>query len=92
MYRAVRVIISGGVQGVGFRAFVERQAKALALDGWVRNLRDGTVEAVIAGRNADVHTMLDLLQHGPPSAHVAAVAVEPFAGEVHPGFEQRHTP
>jgi acylphosphatase len=47
---------------------------------------------VIAGRNAEVHAMLDLLQQGPPSAHVAGVAVEPFAGEVHPGFEQRHTP
>jgi acylphosphatase len=50
------------------------------------------VEAVIAGRNAEVHRLLDLLHEGPPSAHVAAVAAEPFAGEVHPGFEQRHTP
>ena len=92
MYRAVRVIVSGRVQGVGFRAFVERQATALSLDGWVRNLRDGTVEAVLAGRSAEVHTMLDLLHQGPPAAHVADVAAEPFAGEVHPGFEQRHTP
>jgi acylphosphatase len=92
MYRAVRVIISGRVQGVGFRAYVERQAIELSLDGWVRNLRDGTVEAVLAGRSAEVHAIVDLLHQGPPSAHVAAVAVEPFAGEVHPGFEQRHTP
>ena len=49
MRRAVHVVITGRVQGVGFRAFVEREAEALRLDGWVRNRRDGTVEAVFAG-------------------------------------------
>lgn len=91
MYRAVRVIVSGHVQGVGFRAFVQQQSVSHGVDGWVRNLRDGTVEAVLAGRNEAVHALLDRLHEGPPAARVAEVAVEPFAGEVHPGFEMRHT-
>lgn len=91
MYRAVRVIVSGRVQGVGYRAFVEQQSALHGIDGWVRNRRDGSVEAVLSGRNEAVHAMLDLLRAGPPAAKVADVAAEPFAGEVHPGFETRST-
>ena len=58
MRRAVHVVITGRVQGVGFRAFVEREAEALRLEGWVRNRRDGTVEAVFAGDEGEIQHIL----------------------------------
>ena len=74
-----RLTIRGGVQGVGYRAFVEREAVQLGLTGWVRNRRDGTVEAVIAGPAAAVVAMIARCQDGPPHARVHTVAVEPAA-------------
>ena len=84
--RAVQVIVSGTVQGVGFRAFVEREARALGLDGWVRNRRDGTVEAVLAGGESPVEQMLAILRLGPPASEVEAVHALPHEGEIAPGF------
>ena len=69
----IRVSIRGRVQGVGFRAWVEYQAVASGLDGWVRNRRDGSVEAVFAGRPHIVAEMVALCRHGPLGAHVEAV-------------------
>ena len=71
--RFVHVTIRGNVQGVGFRAFLERQAQERALDGWVRNREDGSVEAVFAGASAAVDAMLDACRRGPPGAEVADV-------------------
>src|SRR3954469_10736912 len=67
------VIIHGQVQGVGYRAWVEDTALIRGLDGWVRNRRDGTVEAVFAGEPAEVEAMIAACRHGPASAHVTAV-------------------
>ena len=64
------LIISGRVQGVGFRYFTYRSAKELGVKGWVQNLQDGTVEAVLSGPSEDVGKMMDELQEGPPSARV----------------------
>ena len=72
-----RVTISGRVQGVGYRAWVEHQAVRLGLDGWVRNRRDGSVEALFAGSADAVAEMMARCRRGPSSAHVAAVAEEP---------------
>ena len=55
-----RIIVHGGVQGVNYRQFVEDNANALRLEGWVRNLRDGSVEAVFSGPDADVAAMIAL--------------------------------
>jgi acylphosphatase len=79
--KTVRVAIEGHVQGVGFRAWVERAAAAHALDGWVRNRRDGSVEAVLSGPAAAVDAMVASCRRGPPAATVARVAVreEPAA-------------
>jgi acylphosphatase len=74
--RVVRLVVSGRVQGVGFRAFVEDEATLHGLDGWVRNRRDGTVEALIAGPVDPVDTMIEAVRRGPPSAKVDAVRVE----------------
>jgi acylphosphatase len=69
-----RVIVSGRVQGVGYRAWVEETAAAKGLDGWVRNRRDGTVEAVFAGSDAAVTDMITACHRGPSPARVTAVA------------------
>ncbi|MGN6489558.1 MAG: acylphosphatase [Devosia sp.] len=89
--RAVHVIVRGRVQGVGFRLFVERQAQALGLDGWVRNRRNGMVEAVIAGDDNAVERMLAELHTGPPASAVAGVDVAPHDGPVAPRFATRPT-
>lgn len=70
---AYHLIITGRVQGVGFRDFVARQATEHALSGWVRNRRDGSVEAVISGDPTSVHVMLNALHVGPPMAQVERV-------------------
>jgi acylphosphatase len=77
---ARRVVVHGRVQGVGFRAFVEDEARERRLAGWVRNRRDGSVEAVFCGPAADVDAMLAAVRLGPPASHVASVDVN-AAGE-----------
>jgi acylphosphatase len=73
----LHVTIRGRVQGVGYRAWVEYQARAGSLEGWVRNRRDGSVEAVFAGAGKAVAEMVALCRHGPPSARVEVVLNEP---------------
>jgi acylphosphatase len=75
------VTIRGRVQGVGYRAWVEYQAMASGLEGWVRNRRDGSVEALFAGPGKAVAEMVALCRHGPPSARVAAVLDEPAGAD-----------
>jgi acylphosphatase len=70
------VTIRGRVQGVGYRAFVEDEATARDLEGWVRNRRDGSVEAVFAGPGDVVSDMIASCRRGPTSARVAAVQEE----------------
>lgn len=66
----VHVIARGWVQGVGYRAFVEREAVKRGLEGWVRNRRDGTVEAVFKGAPATVEDMIEACERGPFTAKV----------------------
>jgi acylphosphatase len=86
--KRVRVVISGRVQGVWFRAWTEQEATARGLDGWVRNRRDGTVEAVFQGGSDAVDAMVAACRRGPPSARVTAVDVFADAEPVEPGFRQ----
>src|SRR5262249_37760246 len=67
------VIIRGRVQGVGYRAWTEYTAIDCGLGGWVRNRRDGSVEAVFAGAPDVVADMIEACRRGPPGARVAAV-------------------
>ena len=84
--RSLKVRITGLVQGVGFRAWTERQANALGLSGWVRNCENGDVEALFSGSQESVQAMLALCREGPRHARVerveivgpAATAVGPF--------------
>jgi acylphosphatase len=71
-----QVTIRGRVQGVGYRYWVEQQASARGLEGWVRNRRDGSVEALFAGRPDVVSGMIALCRRGPSSARVDAVEEE----------------
>lgn len=84
---AVHVIVRGKVQGVGFRAYTEMQARALKLDGWVRNRSDGTVEAMLAGEAAVIERMLIALRVGPPHSAVINVRSMPTDDPVEPGFQ-----
>ena len=78
---ACRLTISGRVQGVGFRYALADEARARKLSGWVRNRRDGTVEALIAGPEAEVEALIAWARRGPPAARVADVKVEPAAAD-----------
>ncbi|MCX5515264.1 acylphosphatase [Kaistia algarum] len=80
----LHVRVTGAVQGVGYRAFVEREAVGRGLSGWVRNRRDGSVEAVLSGDAEAVEAVLAAFLSGPRLARVAKVEriaeVEPIDG------------
>ncbi len=78
---ARHLVIHGRVQGVGFRASLAWEAQKLGLTGWVRNRRDGTVEAMIQGSDEAVATMIAWARRGPPGARVDRVEVELGSGE-----------
>ena len=84
--KAVRVLIAGRVQGVWFRAWTAEQANALKLDGWVRNRRDGSVEAVFSGTAVAVEAMIGRCHVGPPAAVVDRVTVTAVTEAVGAGF------
>jgi acylphosphatase len=69
----VHVFISGRVQGVGYRLWSVRQAKQLGLNGWVKNIPDGRVEAVFVGEKEALNQMIQLCYSGPHSAQVTKV-------------------
>jgi acylphosphatase len=82
----VRVLITGRVQGVAYRAWTERTALGLGLDGWVRNRRDGAVEALFSGPPGRVDDMLRRCRQGPPAANVTGISVIEESGGAPLGF------
>ena len=84
--RTVRVRVTGRVQGVGYRVWVEGEAIARGLNGWVRNKRDGAVEALFSGDPASVADMLTVCREGPPLAIVNAVDLTETAEPAGRGF------
>lgn len=87
----VRVVVSGRVQGVWFRGWTVEQARSLRLRGWVRNRKDGTVEALLGGPKDAVDDMVRRFHSGPPAAAVSAVEAEPADDPLPDGFGQRGT-
>lgn len=79
--------ITGRVQGVGYRGWLAQQAGVLNVDGWVRNRRDGSVEAVVCGTDADVAEIVERAAVGPHFANVARVDVVDEDGPVPAGFK-----
>lgn len=82
---ARRLIVRGRVQGVGFRDATIDAARACGVCGWVRNRRDGTVEAFVQGESASVERMIEWCRRGPPAARVIAVDVADGAVEANLG-------
>ena len=88
----VHLRITGRVQGVGYRAWLMRTARKLGLSGWVRNLTDGSVEAMAQGAQDQVTQLIADCHAGPPLARVTAVDSAPVADAASfAGFEQRDT-
>jgi acylphosphatase len=87
----IRVRITGRVQGVWYRGWTVDHARRLGLSGWVRNRRDGSVEAVFAGPEEAVRAMIELCRQGPPAALVHDVAEQTENEPVPPGFRQAPT-
>ena len=84
--------VRGRVQGVGFRWFVQREARRLGLSGWARNMPDGRrVEVVAEGERDGLDQLVEALRGGPPGSHIEAVdtSLAPATGEF-TGFEIRH--
>ena len=90
--RACRhVRVHGRVQGVGYHAWTVDTASRHGLTGWVRNLRDGTVEALLCGADGAVAAMLADMESGPSAAKVERVAAQASDEAPPAGFEQRST-
>jgi acylphosphatase len=89
--RTVRVRIAGRVQGVGYRYWTEDAAGELGLTGWVRNRRDGSVEALFSGAADNVAEALRRCGRGPRAAEVSSVEVVEEGGDAPDAFEVRST-
>jgi acylphosphatase len=86
-----RLLVHGRVQGVWYRGWAVDTARALGLDGWVRNRRDGSVEIVAAGSGETVALFIERCREGPAAARVDRIDVEETDGAVAAGFAQRAT-
>ncbi|WP_342234875.1 acylphosphatase [Inquilinus sp. OTU3971] len=89
--KALSLRITGRVQGVGYRAWLAGQAMAAGLDGWVRNRRDGSVEALLSGPAEAVDQVAAACRRGPPVALVDRVQMIEAEPPDHPGFTQGRT-
>ncbi len=87
---SLRVSVLGFVQGVGFRDFLVMSAERNGLDGWVRNLPDGSVEALVSGPTPAVELFVTAATKGPQGAKVTAVDLHNHTEPVPKGFKRRH--
>jgi acylphosphatase len=88
---ARRLLIAGRVQGVGFRDWMQAEAERLGVAGWVRNRRDGTVEALLHGEPASVEALLDACLRGPSFARVTNIDQHPAEPPSAAGFHRLPT-
>lgn len=88
---SVRLEITGRVQGVGFRYAMQREAERRGVTGWVRNRRDGAVEALVQGEADAVEALLAWARRGPPGARVSEVKTSPAQEAAAARFELRPT-
>ena len=89
--KTARIFVRGRVQGVGFRDWIVRKARALGLAGWVRNQSDDSVEILASGDDDAVEQLVRAAHQGPPFAHVTGVRVEDAEAEASSGFARRPT-
>jgi acylphosphatase len=76
MEEKVRVLVYGRVQGIGYRSFVKKYAKMLGLRGYVRNLPNNKVEAVLCGEKSDIEKMIEIMKKNHPLAEIENIKVE----------------
>ncbi|HWG80773.1 MAG TPA: acylphosphatase [Stellaceae bacterium] len=88
---AAHLVITGRVQGVGYRLWAKREARRRGLRGWVRNRSDGSVEALAIGEAAELDAFEQACHTGPSMARVAEVRRAPAIDDGTPGFEERPT-
>jgi acylphosphatase len=88
---AIRLRIEGRVQGVGYRAWLDREARSRGLRGWVRNRHDGSVEALLIGEDDAVEAAITACARGPRLAKVRAVARIPADDDGSTGFRELST-
>lgn len=88
---ARQIVISGLVHGVGYRDWMVATAQLLGISGWVRNRRDGTVEALLDGETSAVEEMLHACRRGPRAAQVTAITEELAEPPQGPGFTRLPT-
>jgi acylphosphatase len=91
MTTSIRLRIEGRVQGVGYRAWLEREARSRGLRGWVRNRRDGSVEALLIGEDDAVEAAAAACARGPRLAKVSAVERSPVEDDGSTGFRELPT-
>jgi len=89
--KSVRVVIQGRVQGVWFRGWTLQQAQQRNISGWVRNRRDGTVEALFSGPAEEVDKMINACRIGPPVARVGSLTQYPSDPPEDEGFHSLAT-
>lgn len=89
--RTVHVLIEGRVQGVNFRGWAREQAELHGLSGWIRNRRDGAVEALFAGPAQAVDEMLELCRAGPRDARIEHIRIVQEGGAAPEGFTIKPT-
>ncbi|KAL5546124.1 hypothetical protein UlMin_005811 [Ulmus minor] len=89
--KTVRVVVKGRVQGVFYRNWTVENANQLGLKGWVRNRRDGSVEALFSGKSDSVQEMEQRCRRGPPAALVTGFEVYPSSDDPGNGFERKPT-
>ncbi len=85
---ALRLIIRGRVQGLGYRYWMVGEAAKRGVNGWVRNLADGSVEALVSGPSAAVNDMIEACRRGPRFARVDSIENTPAATPSETGFHQ----
>lgn len=83
----VHIIISGFVQGVGFRWFVKDNADRLKISGWIKNNPNGNIEVLFSGASQSVKEMVDLCRQGPPGSEVKNVIIEEREEQASEGFK-----
>lgn len=91
MPKSVLLRIEGEVQGVWYRAWTAQEANRLGVDGWVRNRREGFVEALFSGTSDVVDAVIEACRVGPPLARVTEIHVEDAKPPDEPGFRQLPT-
>jgi acylphosphatase len=89
--RTVRLVITGRVQGVGYRIWAERTARSLGVRGWVRNRTDGSVELLATGDNGAITALIEACRRGPRAALVTDLIVDDAEDDGSAGFSAKPT-